>query len=347
MSERFSSKYQVLCQVHILHHYWLDDGSTLFDGLPRDALEKAALNLTEITPTREQHLRDYDLRKFLAVNPTAKTRKLLAGLGCLFKNTSLGFVLVIPKATTLPKDLQLEFFLTATHPDFFSYTALTLQAQPIVEVLRPDGQITDRFKINLLVLSNLTGTLKTDAGVKQCYLSKAIPALAPDDRAEALVKIGNALWQLDGDQPDAIRHRLSSQISKMPVFVNQDDISTDGILLEDMPDEVFGLIRLAAVRPDNDNFSFVTAEGLPKTSPPLFQIRFKNRSTQWQYYRGSSAKIAPPTFVEPDPLPLTFFGNASTAKPSKKPKPSAGPIKIRLDNNNPSKVLGINSEIFE
>jgi hypothetical protein len=212
MSERLSNKYQLLCQVQVLHHYWLDDGDTLFDSL---------------------------------------------------------------------------------------------------------------------------------------HLSKVIPALAVDDRAEALVKIGNALWQLSSDQPGADRHRLSTQVSKMPVFVNQGAIAADGILLDDMPDDVFGLIRLAAIRPDNDQFSFITAAGLPKASLPLFQIRFKNRSTQWQYYRGSTAKNASPVFIEPAPLPLTFFGNASTAKPNKKPKLSSGPIKIRLDNSNPPKVLGINSEIFE
>ena len=346
MSERVFSKYQLLCQVQVLHHYWLDDGGTLFDSLPKDALDKAALNLPAMTPTREQHLGNYDVRQFLTIKPTRKTSQVLAGLGCFFKNTALGFLLVAPKTAPLPTDAQFEFYLTATHVDFFNYTALTLQAQPIVEVLRLDTQQIERFKKNMWVWSNSNGTVITDAGIKTWFLSRAIPALAVNDRAEALVKIGNALWQLSNDQPGANRIRLSTQISKMPVFVNQADIAADGILLDGMPDEVFGLIRLAAIRPDNDEFSLVTAAGLPKASPPLFQIRFKNRSSRWQYYRGSTAKTAPPIFVEPAPLPLTFFGNASTAKPNKKSKPS-GLIKPRLDNSNPPKVLGIDSEIFE
>lgn len=344
MSERISSKYQVLCQVQLLHHYWLDDGGTLFDSLPKDVLEKAALNLPESTPTREQHLRNYDVRQFLSINPTSKTSQVLAGLGCLFKNTALGFLLVAPKGLPLPKDLQLEFFLAVTNPDFFTYTALTLQAQPIEEVFRPVQQETDRYKKNVLVLSNLNGTAMTDAGITQLYLSKATPALSDNDRAEALVNISDGLWQLSGDQPDADRFQLSTQISKMPVFVHQGDLAAEGILLGDMPNDVFGLIRLAAIRPDNDEFSLVTAASLPKDNPPVFQVRFKNRSSQWQYYQGSTGKTAPPIFVEPAPLPLTFFGNASTAK---RTKPSSGSIDIRLDSSIPPKVLGINSDIFE
>ena len=132
----------------------------------------------------------------------------------------------------------------------------------------------------------------------------------------------------------------------MPVFVHQGDVPVDGVLLEDIPDDIYALIRLATVRADNDEFSFITAAGLAKTPAPVFQIRFKNRSTQWHYYHGNTGKNIPPFFVEPAPLPLTFFGNASSA-PNKKQKPSQGLVVPQTDESVPPKVLGLRSEIFE
>jgi len=347
MSERLSSSYQILFQVHILHHYWLDDGNVLFDTLPKDALERVALNLPERTPTREQHLRGYDVRQFLTITPTPTTVKSLSGLGCIFKNTALGFVVIAPNSSVLPQDLQFEFVLTVKNPDFFNYTALTIRPQPITEVYQQAENKTCRYKKNVAVLSNVTGALRTVGLNKSLYLSKPIPTLSADDPVEALVQIGDALVQLTSDQPGAGQQQINAQASEMPVFVHQGDVPADGILLEGIPDDVFALIRLAAARPDNDEFSFITAAGQAKMTAPVFQIRFKNRSTQWQYYHGNTGKNAPPFFVEPAPLPLTFFGNASSASPNKKQKPSQGLIKARFDNSVPPKVLGLSSEIFE
>jgi hypothetical protein len=347
MSERLSSSYRQLFQVHILHHYWLDDGNVLFDTLPKDALKRDELNLPKLTPTREQHLRSYDVRQFLTITPTQTSAKYLSGFGCIFKNTALGFVVLAPNSSLLPQDLQFEFVLTVKNPDFFNYTALTIRPQPITELYQQAENKTYRYKNNVPVLSNLTGVFKTEGLNKSLYLSKAFPALSADDPVEALVQIGNALVQLTSDQPGAGQQQINAQVSKMPVFVNQGDVAADGILLEDIPDDIFALIRLAAVREDNDEFSFITAAGQAKTPAPVFQIRFKNRSTRWYYYHANSGKNAPPFFVEPDPLPLTFFGNASSASPKKKQKPSHGFVIPQIDNSVQPKVLGLNSEIFE
>lgn len=347
MSERPSRSYQQLFQVHILHHYWLDNGRELFDTLAKDL--------------SEQHLRSYDVRQFLAITPTPTTAKSLSGLGCIFKNTALGFVVMAPKLTVLPQDMQFEFVLTVKNPDFFNYTTLTVRPQPITEVYQKAENRTWRYKKNVAVLSNLTGETRTgdpnkplylseDGSKKTLYLSKPVPIrnppLSDDDPAEALVQMGDALMQLIGDQPGAGLQEIGSKASEMPVFVHQGDVPAGGLLLEDIPDDIYALIRLATVRADNDDFSFITAAGLAKTPAPVFQIRFKNRSTQWQYYHGNTGKNAPPFFVEPAPLPLTFFGNASSA-PNKKQKPSQGLVVPQTDESVPPKVLGLRSEIFE
>jgi hypothetical protein len=50
MSERLSSKYQNLFRVQILHHYWLDEGATLFDQIT-DPIQKTNRLLTSIVRT--------------------------------------------------------------------------------------------------------------------------------------------------------------------------------------------------------------------------------------------------------------------------------------------------------
>ena len=346
MSERPSSSYQQLFQVHILHHYWLDDGKESFDTLSKDL--------------SEQHLRSYDVSRFLTITPTPATAKSLLGFGCIFKNTALGFVVMAPKGSVLPQDMQFEFVLTVKNPDFFNYTALTMRPQLITERYQQAENKTCRYKKNVAVLSNLTGEtrignpdkplyLSEDGSKKTLYLSKPIPVFSDsaDDPVEALVQIGDALVQLTGDQPDAEQQQINAQISETPVFVHQGDVlPAEGLLLGDIPDDVFALIRLATVRADNDEFSLITATGLAKMPAPVFQIRFKNRSTQWQYYHGNAGKNALPFFVQPEPLPLTFFGNASSA-PNKKQKPSQGLVIPQVDDSIPPKVLGLRSEIFE
>lgn len=445
MSEHLNSSCQQLFQVHILHHYWLDDGKESFDRLSKDL--------------SEQHLRSYDVRQLLTITPTPATAKLLSGLGCIFKNTALGFVVMAPMGSglsrrcdirrltvsdeneqkeaiqefqsefvsrkneravlivtstsaadqwtiagfsdegifkselidpnsdlfvelkknpvnefkivelvrsilnwNLAKNMQFAFVLTVKNPDFFNYTALTIRPQPVIELYQEAEDKTCRYKKNVPVLSNLTGEtrlgdannplyLSQDGSKKTLYLSQPIPVFSDtaDYPVEALVQIGDALVQFTSDQLDTGQgqQQLNAQASAMPVFVHQGDIPADGVLLEGIPDDVFALIRLATVRPDNDEFSFITAAGQAKIPAPIFQIRFKNRSTQWYYYHGKTGKNAPVSFIEPAPLPLTFFGNASFVKPNKKQKPSQGLAIPQTDKSVPPKVLGLRSEIFE
>ncbi|MES2731551.1 MAG: hypothetical protein V4714_07375 [Bacteroidota bacterium] len=337
MAERIVIGYRRLFEVRLLHHYWLDEGLTLFDALSDQKKDK--------------YLLAYDRRPFLSVVPTAATEKVLKGLQSVFKNTALGFVVAVPKATLIPDDAVFEFVLTVQHADFFNYTALTLSERKIYELYYPPENKTYRYKENVPVLSNLTGVSR-GAGINQSlYLSKEIPVLQPTDKVESLVLSGLALQQLTSDQPGALTQQLNAQATAMPVFVHQADVPAivppaglvgtpaRGILLsDDIPDNVFALIRMAAVRPGNADFSCTTG-GLAKIAYPVFQIRFKNRSTFWKYFNKNTGALVS---TVPNPLPLTQFGNAGT-----KQKPSEGIIKVSFDNVIATKVTGIFSEIFE
>ena len=332
MSERLSSNYQQLFQVHVLHHYWLDEGATLFDDI--------------VAAAKANRLLNYDVRRFLTITPTPITAKSLLGLKCIYKNTALGFVVIAPSDTKIPMDLQLEFIVTVNHSDFYNYTALTLRSQPITEHYYKIEDKIYRYKENVPLLSNLTGISRGINPNETLYLSQAIPAVA-DNKIESFVLSGNVLDQLISEQPVTTK-RISSQANSIPVFVHQGDIPTinppigltgvpsEGIFLtEDISDSLFALVRIKAVRTDNDAFSFVNNLGNAKPTPPIFQIRFKNRSTVWSYLSKSTGAILS---EELTPLPLTYFGNAGSQT-----KPSEGLVK---PDKSGTKITRLISEIF-
>jgi hypothetical protein len=335
MVEPVKNIYKRLFEIRLLHHYWLDEGVTIFDLIgDQDKKDKLLLS--------------YDRRTFLAVTPTATTAKVFNGLGCVHKNTALGCVVAVPDTVVISVETEFIFMVTVSAPAVFNYTSLTLQPRGIYEVYYQPEDKTYRYKENVPVLSNLTGTARGTGNNKALYLSKEIPNLASDDKVESLVRENNSLMQLTSDQPGADLQELSAQATDLPVFVHQGDIPVitspagltgapqKGILLsDDIPDNVFFLIHLAAIRSDDDDFSFINSDGQAKMSGPVYQVRLKNRSTIWQYLDKNSGAVIS---TESESLPLTHFGNAGT-----KQKPSEGLVKAEMNGNKISRLI---SEIF-
>ena len=165
---------------------------------------------------------------------------------------------------------------------------------------------------------------------------------------ESLVLSGNALLQLTSDNPGATTQQLSAQASEFPVYVHQEDapviVPPPGLtgapargvsLSADLADDVFALISLTAVRASDDVFSFVDGTGRAKPVPPVYQVRFKNRSTIWNYLNKRTGVVES---TEANPLPLTYFGNAGT-----KQKPSEGFVKAEKSG---AKITRLVSEIY-
>jgi hypothetical protein len=101
---------------------------------------------------------------------------------------------------------------------------------------------------------------------------------------------------------------------------------------------VGALLRIAAVPPGRADFS-CTAGGRARAEAPVFQVRFKNRSTGRRYFsRVTSAPLA----TEAGPLPLTRFGNAGTRRP-----PAADAVRPALDPAVPGRISGLWATIFE
>lgn len=338
MAELIINGYKRLFEVRILHHYWLDEGATVFDLIPRPE-------------QRDKRLLSYDMRPFLALAPTAATAKAFKAYRCVYENTALGCVVAAPQSTVLPVDTMFELVVMVRNAAFYNYTALTLQPQKIYELYHQPEDRIYRYKENVAVLSNLSGASRVAGLDKALFLSSEFPPLAVDDQVESLVLSGAALVQLTGDQPGAGTQQLNAIAADSPVFVHQGDAPaiapptglegapSHGLILSgDITDDVFAFIRLSAIRADDDDFSFIDGSGEAKTPHPVFQVRFKNRSTKWQYLNKSTGAL---NSAEADPLPLTYFGNASPEP--KKQKPSEGLVKAVKSGAQISQFV---SEIF-
>ncbi len=338
MAERIVIGYKRLFDVQLLHHYWLDEGSVLFDTLPGSRKTKLLLN--------------YDSRRFLEVNPTPCTSNILKGLKGVFKQTSTGFLVAVPRSVIIPDNEVLTFVITVKDASFFNYTALTLMNRKIVELVNSAEDKLYRYKENVPVFSNLTGAIRGVPPNKSLFLSGEIPASASMDKAEYLNIAAGALVQLISNQPGAATQQINAHASKMPVFVHQNDapllvppdgltgVPDRGVLLSDqIPDNVFGVISITAINTVDTDFS-CTIAGIAKETAPVFQLRFKNRSAYWKYLNKNTGA---PVSESSSPLPFTSTGNAGTKR-----KPGEAFVKVKYEDDDPLKrIEKIYTEIFD
>jgi hypothetical protein len=335
MSESVTNGYKRLFEVRMLHHYWLDEGATAFDQIGNQA-------------TRDSRLLNYDKRSFLAVRPSLSTAKMLAGYHCIFRETPLGFVIAAPANLKMPDDTVLEFVVTVQDSRLFEYTALTLQAQTIYEIYADFGKTIYRYKENVPVLSNVTGAKRGAGANEALFLSQELPSPTGNDQVESLVLSGNSLAQLTSDDPGATTQQLAANATDLPVYLHQGDVPAitppaglagapaKGVRLsEDVADDVFAYLSLRAVRANDAAFSFIDGAGGAKAVPPVYQIRFKNRSTYWRYLDKRTSAV---NSTEANPLPLTYFGNAGA-----KQKPSGSQVKAEKSGQRITRLV---SEIY-
>ena len=335
MAERVVIGYRRLFEVRLLNHYWLDEGATVFDQISDPARKDARL-LT------------YDVRPFLTVEPTPTTARALAGYRCFFRATALGLVVAAPATAVIPADTSFEFVVSIANGTFNDYTALTLRPQKLYELFNTADRITYRYKENVPLLSNLSGATRGAGANTTLFLSSETAAPAASDQVEFLVSSGGALLQLTSDAPGATTQQLAAQATDLPLFVHQGDapaiVAPAGLvgapargirLSADVPDGVFALIHLQAVRADNGAFSFVDGAGAPKDPGPVYEVRLRNRSTFWTYLDARTGTV---DSTEANALPLTFFGNAGTRQ-----KPSRGSVKAAMSG---ARITRLISEIY-
>lgn len=271
------SGYQRLFEVRLLHHHWLDDGTTVFDQISDQA-------------KRDLRLLNYDKRSLLAVRPTLTTRAVLAAHKCLFLDTAMGFIVVAPASARVSVDTVMDFIVTLADQRVYRYTGPALRPQRICEFYNEVDNSVYRYKENVPVLSNLTGAARGTAAGKALFLSREHGAGATDDVVEP------ASWPADGAaelhcEDAAMINRYRAQEGDGPVFLHDGDVlpiapppGLTGVpergirLSSDVADDVFIYVSLTAARASDEAFNFVDANGSPKAAFPVYQVRFRNSS---------------------------------------------------------------------
>jgi len=121
----YTITYRTLFSLHCWHHFYLDDASGNFMGLPQDKRNKIA--------------NAYNLADFMEVKPTVDTLKIIQGHQLIFKTTPSGFLLA-SKAD--PSDVSkmfnplsgtqiLRFVVTTNRSEFHNYTNGPLKGQSL------------------------------------------------------------------------------------------------------------------------------------------------------------------------------------------------------------------------
>ena len=337
MVEYRRTGYTRLVDVRVLHHYWLDVGTEVFGA-------------GQTSPAEQERLLAYDVTRLLSIRATPATSRLVAGLRGVVRTTGTGVVVAVPDDATVPTEAVLEFTVTVTAPELPLVTALTLHPQQTVDVVDPvDERRVHRYRSEVPVLSNLTGTRRGTGPASRLYLSREYPDAADGDGVEALVVSGADLCRLVADPPDAPLQVLGAR-DTLPVYVHRGDVpaitppagSTGaperGIeLAPDTPPDIVALVRLAAQRPDDPAFSMVDDDGRP-LPPRVFEIHLPNRWTTWRYRDRRDGTVSS---TEPAPLPLTHVGNAGT-----KTKPPPSGFGVVRDPAAPDRITQLVSDVY-
>jgi hypothetical protein len=309
-SESHSIEHVLLFQLHVLHHYWLDEGATVFDQLPQ--------------ATRDKRLAAYDVRKLLAIQPTEATSDLLRGLSGVWKATSLGGLVAVPAATEVPDASVFEFTLRVVDPQLPAYTAYGLKVPSYQDVYDKANKRVLRYSAGAALYSNLTGcTRNLPPQGWLPFLSREPSAPQANDRVESIVNDGGTLKQLTSDSPNPAMAALGAALD-LPAFATHADVPgivapagidgeppAKGVQLPDgAPRDTWALVRIAAFHSADPELSCtVGGKPKPKGEEPQFQLRFKNRRSLWRRVRAA----APDSVLgEEGPLPLTHHGNAGT-----------------------------------
>lgn len=301
------TKYPILFEVRILHHYWLDDGAFNFNRVDDEAW-------------KERVMSSYDVHSIFNIAPVCSTEKRINGMAGIFKKTSTGFIVSFPADTVIAEDLMFEFTVTVNDPDFYNYTALTLYPRRARAFPGRDGDSVKVFRIreNVPVFSNVTGVRSADILSLSCGYQYA----AGGGPVESLYLSGSGgskkLVQVVSEETGAAVQVLSDDAAELPVFVHQGDVHQVTVpdwlsgevlkgveLTEELPPDIEAVVRMKAARlmdGSNTLFCFTGSDGRCKIPHPVYEIHYKNRSTCWQYIDRQNGEV---TFTGPEPEPLT------------------------------------------
>ncbi len=304
------SKYPVLFQVKVLHHYFLDKSKTLFDNL--SAQEKIRV------------LAEYDVRNLLKIAPTPSTQQILEGQNLLFKPHGQGFAVLCqadgngvvgggkkPKAGE-----RLRFWVKLVDPYFMQYSAGFLENEKVRIEKSMDGKSPDTFFKHVYHLKNDV------AGQSNSLCAMPANYELPSEYVPESIVQHDA--NLDGNMEFYIAQRAIATNTPPTVGINLDWLKLEQIaplnsnvryvtqtdlkeleLADDIPQDSFALIEIEASAGAGATHLYNNSNEL---NAPTFEVRFKNRLTWWRHSLPPWVEGSLTSITQAEIRPLTLRG---------------------------------------
>ncbi len=344
-------EYISLFEIQILHHYFLDLGTSSF----------AAMNSDE----QLARLQQYDVRSFLEIKPTKSCLQALKDHQLLWRPSHTGLLIGAkrnPDASNRPavpisSDLRLTFGLSFLDGLFLNYSDLPLE---------PNRRQRYYFTNE--------GASASGSGILNLSSAADSPAGARFMGADDLFRFQSPFYDFDLADEDTIataqlsdvtdagntaifrqvfnedadnrhdHHQLDlRRLSAGPYRLRITNNADDSLLLEDafyLDNEQYSrqfsaLIDIRCLNATANDFAILQTSGILKATPRRFVIRINNRSTIWRYIFKEEKTVG-----ADDDLVIENAGTDNVlVTPTSQPLTSDGFIELNMDNQplpNPS-----------
>ncbi|MFT7900825.1 hypothetical protein VBY74_12680 [Tenacibaculum ascidiaceicola] len=328
--------YKTLFNINIYHSYFLDEGERTFFEL-----NGGNNGVTPLTDEEKKRLEEqYDIGKFLSIQPTQETKKSLKNHRLLLRGHKKGVrvlsetIKVITEEgnqevdryssiITLPDSLTLTFYLKVHHPHFENFSnIIEKKEQQLYYLSNKSSSVINLFETISEVKkwsSFLISDSETRKLLHQLESEKELDTATPN-----LVTIAN----IDTSELDVIETKITNAIP-----LNEEEqkvIDAINSFVQRIKNN--GVIGIAQIQISGDNNTNLTEEVLAKNEEtevfdvsqqcllkefPEFAICIENRNTFWRYTKRSEELV----MTTSEEKPLTLNGRVEIDKQDVVPQP--------------------------
>ncbi|MGG6229329.1 hypothetical protein [Tenacibaculum sp. SDUM215027] len=328
--------YKTLFNINIYHSYFLDEGERTFFEL-----NGGNNGITPLTDEEKKRLEEqYDISKFLSIQPTKETKKSLKNYRLLLRNHKKGIRVVsetleviaeegnqevnrYSPIITLSDSLTLTFYLKVDHPYFENFSNIIEKKEQQLYYLSNKSSSTINLFETISEIKKWSLFLISDNETRkllhQLESEKEFDTITPN-----LVTIAN----IEASELDVIESKI---INAIPLNEEEQKvIDTINSFVKRIKNS--GVIGIVQIQISGDNNTNLTEEVLVKNEQtqlfdvpkqclleefPQFAICIENRSTFWRYTKKSENLV----MTTSEEKPLTLNGRVEIDKQDVSPQP--------------------------
>ncbi|MDO6675270.1 hypothetical protein Q4517_06870 [Tenacibaculum sp. 1_MG-2023] len=328
--------YKTLFNINIYHAYFLNEGERTFFEL--NGGNNGTIPLTDEEKKRIEE--QYNISKFLSIQPTKETKKSLKNHRLLLRNHKKGIRIVsetleviaeegnqevkrYSPIITLSDSLTLTFYLKVHHPYFENYSNIIEKKEQQLYYLSNKSSSAINLFETISEVKKWSSFLISDSETRK-LLHQIESEKEFDTTTPNLVTIAN----IEVSELDVIESKITNAI---PLTKEEEKvIDTINSFVRRIKNS--GVIGIVQIQISGDNNTSLTEEVLVKNEQtelfdvpkqclleefPQFAICIENRSTFWRYTKRSENLV----MTTSEEKPLTFNGRVEIDKQDVSPQP--------------------------